>query len=177
MVDGFERGNINPYRGSVDAWGTTTSTASQGSYSLAAPGGGVNRSILSRPGDGLNHYPSRGETIKVDFRVGNYGGKFYFMFGHGSGSIEEDSYELIFYPGGDEIVLVNDTGADYRLDSSYHNFGSRAFRTATIDWHANGIDVEYAGTTLSTGNTARDSGGVGFFCDGSAGYFDNVRAV
>jgi len=176
-VDTFERGNINPYRGSVGAWGTTGSPTTQGNYALESPYGEGNKSILSRPGDGLNYYPSRGDTIKFDLRIDDTWSKYYFMFGHGSGSIEEDSYEVVFDADGNDLILENDRGADYRLDRTYHDFDVNVYRECEIDWHPNGIDVSYDGSTLSTGNEARNSGGVGFFTGGGRCYFDNVRAV
>lgn len=176
VVDGFERGNINPYTGATGAFSATTARSAEGSYALEY-NDSTNRSLLSMPGDGLPYYPVRGDTIRFSVNFQSLGDTYYFGFAHGSGEIEEDNYQVEFKTGAGELELVDDTGPDESLALTGCNFAADSWDECEIDWHSGGIDVSYRGSTLSSGDTARDTGGILFFGTGGQAWWDSIRAV
>lgn len=178
VVDDFERANLNPYS-YVGGFSIAGSPASQGTYSLQSDGNSGNMSIVSYQGDGLRYYPTRGDTIKFDIRFNSTGGKLMFGFFHGPGGPLNDSYEVDINNSSGAWGIFNDKGDQNRVNLQTDSIPQRTdtWETVEIDTHGGGIDLTFRGSTLSTGDTARSSGGIGFFTDGVRGWFDNVRAI
>lgn len=177
-VDSFERANLNPYS-YVGGFSINSNRHSEGSYSLRADGGDGNMSIVSYQGDGLPYYPVRGDTIQLEVQFNTNSGRLFFGFFHGSGGSMNDSYEVEVNNGSGAWGIFNDKGSNNRVNLGTGSIPQRSdtWDTLEIDTHGGGIDLSFRGSTISTGNTARSSGGIGFFTDGVRGFFDNVRAI
>jgi hypothetical protein len=85
VVDNFEDAGGEPagvyetgqtiadyYDGATSDWGRTTTEAVEGDKALESTTADSPLSIYSRPGEGLNQYPTEGDTIDVLWRTGGF---------------------------------------------------------------------------------------------------------
>lgn len=177
IIDDFERASLSHYRISTGAFDIIPNRSSHGSRSLRALGGDGNKVILSRPGDGLNAYPSRGDTIRFDIQFNSTNGLLLFGFFHGPGAAEEDGYELEFDARNNQLTLYDDRGSEnrFQLGSDSTGYAADTWNQCTINTHGGGIDVSYRGANISVNDTSRNNGGVLFFTDGVRGFWDYLR--
>ncbi|MFB6209151.1 MAG: twin-arginine translocation signal domain-containing protein [Candidatus Nanohaloarchaea archaeon] len=106
IIDNFEDGNLNEYNEDTGAFEVQTSTAYDGSYALNDTS--RNNSIYSSPGDGLNYYPQRGDTIEWQVRKsgGNDQAPPGFFFTGGSHDTGASGYYFYEGSGGGSDMLI-----------------------------------------------------------------------
>lgn len=64
IIDDYERGDITPYSGRTSSYSVNTNGVIEGTYALSYdPDTGSDEKIYSEPGDGLQNYPEKGDTI------------------------------------------------------------------------------------------------------------------
>lgn len=70
-IDDFEHNNLTGYySGDTGSFGIQSTTVNEGSYALEGTSSGI---ITSRPGDGLDYYPSEGDYFKIKMYMGATG--------------------------------------------------------------------------------------------------------
>lgn len=170
-VDFFEDNDISEYR-YPGGFSTVTSRVSRGNYALRGSG---DKSLLSLPGDGLPYYPQEGDTIKFDINVTNTNGPV--TFGYATQSII-DGYEVKFQERQNNIEWVETVnGNESILDRGNVNIPNGGWRTCTVEWRSNGMDLWYNGLHLSTSRSGRSTRGIYFRVKSATAFWDYIRAI
>jgi len=174
VIDDFEDGDFSEYtpdpnNPDVDMSGVTVNSNQVHSGSSSLEIDAVEAEFISQPGDGLNYYPSAGDTFSVWFRTTGGANQTNFTYGVQD---HENRYFLRFEVPNDKILLAradsnpttiidsNSTGFSLSEDAWYEaeiDWASDGTHTATI-FDANGAQVAQVSGTDSTWT----SGGIGF---------------
>jgi hypothetical protein len=171
LIDSYEDQNLNeyPYPANFEISGARSSV---GDYSLYTTSDTT--TTYSMPGDGLPYYPTRGDTIKVDINIDYRSGVTYFGFGHAD---RNNGYAIRLWSERDEFAIIDRRDqTEYVLVETNKYIPSDSWDTVVIDWHSNGINASYRTTTISTGDTSRDSGGFWFRSTTGSCWWDHIRA-
>lgn len=158
-----------------------------------------NITIRSDEGEGLNHYPRRGERIRWhDYKTNDtrrmefYWGVQDIGGGSGTGANDGDGYALIWYGtniGGreEEIRFIRyDDGAETILDSTVRTIPLNEWITYTVDYDIDGngrmeckIEDSNGEETLSAVDTTHAYRGIGWGSGATGGnqWFDFARVV
>jgi hypothetical protein len=190
IIEDFESGNLNNWS-TTSTWTVVSTNAPEGS--LNAETDGPDDFLESFPGDGLPHYPTRGDKIRWAMRPGPSGNidRMTFAFNY----LDSNNYHAIFMrtDGGDEgFKIVDDSGTVLAEVSKgypsgrYDGFGFDWANDDTITaylWENSPLedDPGVADETISANITPyTDAGDIatGIACKGtSIGYLDFIRKL
>jgi len=202
VVDQFEKyepggskqlsDNYSTQRGSLSDWEISTTTVIEGDQSLLTDGSAVE--LYSNSSDGLNYYPTRGDTVDFWLQLESTSARlrvalFAESAGSGSDLRDWDGYAFQLDPSDDLISideLSNGSSTEIASESniSWVTDSWLACRvTATSDEITFTVsdDEEIGGDTLAdlqANDSSHDGSGIGYIADDDGDKFiDDIRAA
>jgi hypothetical protein len=204
MVEDFEDSSLARYRGDVGSFNINSDTHINGAAGLEGGFSGSRQIVYSLPGDGLDHYPERGEVISCYVRddhanseTSNPG----FLYGVSGSEGSLDGYAIWAGPffsdfrmyrfdGGSLTSLIDlnpglENGQLYEIEVAWHDgSGSEPSDAHVVTLFE--ADSSLSRTKVVTSKTVvdgtySDNRGVGFVCfsgtlSGGGAHFDDLRS-
>jgi len=201
LIDSFEDGDINEYNGRTNDYSvqSDTSTAIDGGQYLKGDASGTaNNNIYSL--NGLDTYPSRGDTFRVNLQFNVDREAIDFQWGYQGDSRSADTYGVELNMENSEFRLGigkgNNPTTDTLITKTPVNYSSYVdtWLVLEVEWGdptitATLYEADSGGTpdgsaivSVSGDDTTYDQGGIGFLVDsvgsgGITGLFDYARVI
>lgn len=187
-VDGFEDGDIAEYAGDTGSFSVQTSTVAEGSYALEGSSSGF---ITSH--SGLQDYPRRGQTWKVNVRYHDSGAQpniWFCVADEGSPGSAETGYYFEIDQSNGNLSMWEYDGANYNRFILVGSIGSHANEWLTVELTHNSDDsmdialkdfdetTTYGSGSGTPSNVFRSSGGIKIRKRGTGNqYIDDWRII
>lgn len=158
IVDDFEDQNLNEYSGNLGFFGFSTDSA-EGSFSLTSATN--NEAIRSFPGDGLDAYPTRGDTVSWYHKVTDGGSNRsrVSLFGYWfSAPSDNNNNYYIQIDDGNNTDLVEDNASSSEIPPNGTWVKNRVETTSSqIDYTILSEDESNVFATLSATDSSQNS--------------------